>query len=212
MKKMSQWDKPIAFLALVLSAVGGMKARATVFPSIPTGNRILETPVTAYPKQGNVQLTQRLLGACRAAARPTFIYQERSTANRIRALQANERVILAEERGRNGWIAINSPISGFVQAKDLKLCSESTTSSSSGQNLCRQVIYRGIEGVAVRQRPNLDSPQVDTVFLGDQVTLSNPPEFITDGTGREWTRLAIPSGWMTNGIPALGDINLGACL
>ena len=212
MKKMIQWDKLVTFLALVLIAVGGMKATATVFPSIPTGNRLIESQITSYPKQGNVQLAQRLLGECRAAARSTFIYQERSTANRIRALQANERIILAEERGRNGWIAINSPISGFVQAKDLKLCSESTTSSSSGQNLCRQVIYRGTEGVAVREKPNLDSPQIDTVFLGDQVTLSNPPEFITDNTGREWTRLAVPSGWMTNGVPARGDINLGACL
>jgi hypothetical protein len=212
MKKMCQWDKPVACLALVLSAVGSMKATATVFPSIPTGNRNLESQITSYPKPENVLLTQRLLGECRAAARSTFIYQERSTANRIRALQANDRVILAEERGRNGWIAINSPISGFVQAKDLKFCSESTTSSSSEQNLCRQVIYRGMEGVAVRERPNLDSPQVDTVFLGDRITLSNPPEFITDNTGREWTRLAAPSGWMTNGVPARGDINLGACL
>lgn len=210
MKKMSHWDKLVAFLVLGLSAVGAMKATATVFTSTTTDNIILESQLTSYHKKGSIQLTQRLIGECRAAARPIFIYQERSTANRIRALQPDERVILTEERGRNGWIAINSPISGFVQAKDLKPCSDSATSPEP--NLCRQVIYRGIEGVAVRERPSLDSPQIDTVFLGDQVTLANPPKFITDDKGREWTRLAAPSGWMSNGVPARGDINLGACL
>jgi hypothetical protein len=74
------------------------------------------------------------------------------------------------------------------------------------------VIYEGVEGVAVREKPEVSSNQVSTVFFGDRVTLSNPPEFITDGMGREWTKLATPSvGWMSNGIPARGDINLVAC-
>jgi hypothetical protein len=212
MKKMSHWGKPVALLAFLFSSMGGMEANASIFTRTTAGQMRLDSELTLSPsqKKDNVQLTQRLR-ECRAAARSTFIYQERSTVNRIRALQSNEQVILAETGGRDGWIAVSSPISGFVQAKDLKRCTEAATLPTR-RNLCRQVTYQGVEGVAVRERPDITSSQVDTVFLGDRVTLSNPPEFITDGMGREWTRLAAPSvGWMSNGVPARGDINLVAC-
>lgn len=212
MKKMSHWSKPVALLAFLVSTVGDMDAHASIFTRTTAGKMRLDSEPTLSlsQKKDNVQLAQRL-GECRAAARSTFIYQERSTANRIRALQSNEQVILAEPGGRDGWIAVSSPISGFVQAKDLKRCTEAATLPTR-RNLCRQVMYQGVEGVAVREEPDITSSQVDTVFLGDRVTLSNPPEFITDGMGREWTRLATPSvGWMSNGIPARGDINLVAC-
>ncbi len=212
MKKMSRWGKSVALLALGLSAVGGMKANATLFSRIPTASRIVESVSTPSQKQDNVKLAQRRVGACRAATRSTFIYQDRSTAYRIRALQPNEKVTLAEERGRAGWIAISSPISGFVESKDLKLCSEASSRPSSS-NLCRQVTYKGLEGVAIRERPDMNSRQLDAAFSGEQVTLINPPQFIVDNQGREWVRLAAPSaGWMSNGFPATGDINLEACL
>jgi hypothetical protein len=210
MKRMSHWGRPIALFAVVLSTVGGMKATATVLTSTATDNRRLGSEAMVLVKRNNVQLAQRR-GECRAAARSTFIYQERSTTNRIRAIQSNEQVILAEAGGRDGWIAVSSPISGFVQTQDLKRCGEVSTLPAR-RNLCRQVIYEGVEGVAVREKPDISSSQVSTVFFGDRVTLSNPPEFITDGMGREWSKLAEPSvGWMSNGIPARGDINLVAC-
>jgi hypothetical protein len=210
MKRMSHWGRPIALFALVLSTVGGMKATATVLTSTATDNRRLGSEAMVLVKRNNVQLAQRR-GECRAAARSTFIYQERSTTNRIRAIQSNEQVILAEAGGRDGWIAVSSPISGFVQTQDLKRCGEVSTPPAR-RNLCRQVTYEGVEGVAVREKPDISSSQVSTVFFGDRVTLSNPPEFITDGMGREWSKLAEPSvGWMSNGIPARGDINLVAC-
>jgi hypothetical protein len=214
MKKMIHWGKSVAFLTLMLSAMGGMNATATVFTSSPTSKMIFASELTPLQNRGNVQLAQRRVGECRAAARSTFIYQERSTANRIRALQPNEQVTLVEERSREGWVAISSPISGFVETKDLKLCSGGAGVSTrpSSSNLCRQVTYQGTEGVAIRERPDINSRQVSAVFLGERVTLSKPPEFITDDTGREWARLAAPSvGWMSNGIPARGDINLVAC-
>jgi hypothetical protein len=210
MKKMSQWGRPIALFAVVFSTVGGMKATATVFTNTATGNRRVASEAMLFLNRSNVQLAQRV-GECRAAARSTFIYQERSTTNRIRALQSKEQVILAEAGGRDGWIAVSSPISGFVQTQDLKRCGEVSTLPAR-RNLCRQVIYEGVEGVAVREKPEISSSQISTVFFGDRITLSNPPEFITDGMGREWTKLADPSvGWMSNGIPARGDINLVAC-
>ncbi|MEW6497182.1 MAG: hypothetical protein AB1589_32465, partial [Cyanobacteriota bacterium] len=175
-------------------------------------NMIVASKPTLPHQRVNVQLAQRRIGECRAATRSTFIYQERSTANPIRALQPNEQVTLAQESNRGGWIAINSPLSGFVQTNDLKLCSNAS-SRPSPSNLCRQVTYKGTEGVAVRERPNFNARQIDTVFLGNLVTLSNPPQFVTDDTGREWARLASPTaGWMSNGFPATGDLNLEACL
>lgn len=212
MTKISHWGKPIALLALVLGPVGGMNANATIDSDPPTVNMMVASESALSHRRVNVQLAQRLIGECRAANRSTFIYQERSTANPIRALQPNEQVTLAEELIRGGWIAINSPISGFIQTNDLKLCSDSS-SRPSPSNLCRQVTYRGSEGVAVRERPNFNSRQIDTVFLGNRVTLANPPQFVTDETGREWARLASPTaGWMSNGFPAAGDLNLEACL
>lgn len=210
MKRMSDWSRFIALFAVVFSTVGGMKATASVLINTATDNSRLTSEATLFLNRNNVQLAQRV-GECRAAARSTFIYQERSTTNRIRALQSNEQIILAEDGGRDGWIAVSSPISGFVQTKDLKRCGEVSTLPAR-RNLCRQVIYEGVEGVAVRERPEVSSTQVSTVFFGDRITLSNPPQFITDGMGREWTKLADPSvGWMSNGIPARGDINLIAC-
>lgn len=210
MKRMSHGGRYIALFAVVFSTAGGMQATATVLSRSAADNSRLTPESMLLQNRSNVQLAQRV-GECRAAARPTFIYQERSTTNRIRALQSNEQVILAEAGGRDGWIAISSPISGFVQTKDLKRCGEDP-SLRVRQNLCRQVIHEGVEGVAVREEPEITSSQVSTVFFGDRVTLANPPEFITDGMGREWAKLATPSvGWMSNGIPARGDINLVAC-
>lgn len=213
MKKMSRWDKLVAFFALGLIPVGSITVNATVLSSISTGNKMLASVSTPSQQPNNVKLAQSRVGACRAAARSTFIYQDRSTAYRIRSLQSNEKVTLAEERGRAGWIAISSPISGFVETKDLKLCSEvSARPASPSSNLCRQVTYKGLEGVAIRERPDINSRQLDAVFLSDRVTLVNPPQFILDDQGREWVRLSAPSaGWMSNGFPATGDINLEAC-
>lgn len=217
MKKMSYWVKPVALLAVVLSVVGAMKATATDSTSTTTVNKRLESESSSDRNRGNVQLARMRVGECRAVARSTFVYQERSTTNRIRALQTSDRVVLAEDSSRDGWIAISSPISGFVQARDLKLCSDAPPASPSrpslsSANLCRQVTYRGKEGVAVRGRPNSSSSQVGTLFFGARVTLGNPPQFLVDDTGREWVRITAPIvGWMSNGFPAAGDINLEAC-
>ena len=206
------------------------------FVSTPSNTIFVEsfneyTPVKKGKRQGNrterniienrynptssLLLTQGLSGQCRAAARSTFIYAERSTANPIRALQADEQVTLAEASGRNGWIAIRSPISGFVQAQDLKPCAgnpAATTPSPTPPNRCRRVIYEEDEGLAIRESPNTNSARVGGVFFGDRVTLSDPPQFRLDDAGREWVRITAPtSGWISNGFPQLGDINLKAC-
>lgn len=217
MKKMSHWGTPVALLALALSAVGDTKAIATVFSNTNSANLILEAGLNPSQQKGTFQLAQELVGQCRAASRSIFIYRERSTASPTRALEPNEQVVLAEEDGRGGWIAISSPIRGFVEARDLKRCSGEpeqtvTRPRPPRSNLCRQVTYQGLEGVVVRERPDIYSRPISTVFFEERVTLSNPPQSRVDGEGREWVRLTSPVvGWMSNGFPATGDLNLSAC-
>ncbi len=229
MKKMSHWGTPVALLALALSAVGDTKAIATVFSNTNSANLILEAGLNPSQQKGTFQLAQELVGQCRAASRSIFIYRERSTASPTRALEPNEQVVLAEEDGRGGWIEISSPIRGFVEARDLKRCSGEpeqtvtrprpprseevvTRPRPPRSNLCRQVTYQGLEGVVVRERPDISSRPISTVFFEERVTLSNPPQSRVDGEGREWVRLTSPVvGWMSNGFPATGDLNLSAC-
>ncbi|HEY9634951.1 MAG TPA: SH3 domain-containing protein [Coleofasciculaceae cyanobacterium] len=212
MKQISHWDKRFLVLALVLSTMSGMNANATVLTSIGLTSMIIESEPTVFHKRSNFKLAQGLVGTCRAATRSVFIYQERSTANRLRALQPDEQVILAEEKSRSGWIAISSPISGFVQTKDLKRCFDAGEEKTSpASNLCRQVRYSGNEGVAVRVSPDKYSRQVNSVFFQDRVKLSNPPQFIEDNEGRQWVRIIAPSvGWISNGFLS-DNSNLEAC-
>ncbi len=216
MKRMSHWSKPIALLAFVLSPVGSFEAAANIATHTTSGNTSLESASTASLKRENLQLAQGFLGECRAAARSTFIYSERSRAEPIRSLQADEKVTLAEENGRRGWIAISSPIAGFVNTEDLKLCSGEPVRPqpppTSSANRCRRVIYEGPEGLTVRERPDKNSPRVGGVFFEDRVTLSNPPRFEVDSEGREWARITSPiAGWVSNGFGSTGEINLRAC-
>jgi hypothetical protein len=229
MKNMSYWGTPVALLALALSAVGDIRAIATVLSNTSSANLILEAELNQSQQKRTFQLAQGLVGQCRAASRSIFVYRERSSASPTRALESNEQVVLAEEDGRGGWIAISSPIRGFVEARDLKRCSEEpeevvirprpprseevvTRPRPPGSNLCRQVTYQGLEGVVVRERPDIYSRPLSTVFFEERVTLNNPPQSRVDSEGREWVRLTSPVvGWMSNGFPATGDLNLSAC-
>ncbi|HEY9653624.1 MAG TPA: SH3 domain-containing protein [Coleofasciculaceae cyanobacterium] len=234
MNKMMVWNKAIALLVLGLSTTGTLEGTATVVTNIPSSKVTLELESTPSHRSSNVQLAQGLVGQCRAATRSMFVYRERSTSNPIRALEVNEAVTLAQVEGRDGWIAISSPISGFVETKDLKVCSEGSNSNqvsapppirtspsrtpnrspsrSSSSNLCRQITYDGPEGVAIRQQPDKDAPRVGGVFLEQRVTLTNPPQFRQDSEGRQWIKLSAPvAGWISNGFPSTGGTNVQAC-
>ena len=67
----------------------------------------------------------------------------------------------------------------------------------------------------IRERPYLNSRSVGRVYGGDQVRLTNPPQFFVadnDPEQREWVRLATPvAGWVSNGSRVQGGINLESC-
>ncbi|NEO92450.1 MAG: SH3 domain-containing protein [Moorea sp. SIO3G5] len=289
MTTIRHWSTFLPLLALVLSSLGGVGARATVIPSTNSANSIPSAKPTQAQTQDKFQLAQGLMGECRAAAESIFIYKQRSTSNPmialeadeqvtlaenkvskdgwiainspipgfvqaqdlkfcgtggplpnraqslcrqaaksmfiykqpsiepIRTLEPNEEVILAENKVRkNGWIAINSPVPGFVRAKDLKFCQETViVPPNPRESLCRQVIYKGNDGIAVRRRPDINSSQLGLVSNGVKVRLINRPrqeQFSLDSQGREWARITYPvNGWMSNGFPATGDQNLVVC-
>ncbi|NEP02897.1 MAG: SH3 domain-containing protein [Symploca sp. SIO2E9] len=214
MKHTSYWGNSLTLLTLVLSTLGGIKTDAAVAIDTTSIKTIPVSELTLSSQETNWQLAQGFLGQCRAVAKSTFVYQERSTSNPIRALIPDEQIILAEETGRNGWIAISSPISGFVEATNLKFCSREvpTPTTTTDSNLCRQVIYDRPEGLVIRQRPNSNSRIVGEVFFRERVILVNPPEFRIDRENREWAKISFPiAGWVSNGFPNLGGTNLRAC-
>ncbi|MBD2577234.1 SH3 domain-containing protein [Oscillatoria sp. FACHB-1406] len=67
-------------------------------------------------------MAQSLQGQCRQVNQDTFIYRTRSQTDPLSALAQNERVTLAEETGRDGWIAVTSPSTGFVRTQLLAIC------------------------------------------------------------------------------------------
>ncbi len=221
MNRIGDLRKSVPLVALLLSAGGGIPVMATLVTSSASENMSVSSEVSLSQDREKLQLAQRLTGECRQVTQSTFIYPQRSSVEPVRALQVDERVTLAEDNGKGGWIAISSPISGFVRTDNLTRCGVSSGSLSTPprtpnvptSNRCRRISYTGSEGLTVRERPDQNSRRVAGVFYDEQVTLSYPPEFRTDNDGREWARLALPTpGWVSNGYPRGGDLNLRACL
>ncbi len=227
MKKMSYWGKPIALFALVLSVVGSLETPTTAVTPTATTNNIRQSEPTAFQRPGNFQLVQSLVGQCRAAKQRVFVYGQRSTTSQtVRTLATNEQVTLADD-GAAGWIAISSPVVGYVRASDLTTCQGVTPPKPSPtpnptptpppnqtSSLCRVVTYNGPEGgLAIRSRPDRTAPRVDGVRLGDRVTLrTSPPPTTLDKEGRSWIEITAPSrGWISNGFPNSRSANTGLC-
>lgn len=223
MKKMSRWGKPVALFALVLSAVGGLKAPATAVTSTTTAKIIQESESPLLQRSGNFQLAQGLVGQCRAAKVRIFVYSQRSTTSQtVRTLAPNEQVTLADD-GAAGWVAISSPEPGYVRASELTTCQAAnrptpnpapSPAPNQTSSLCRIVTYNGPEGgLAIRSRPDRSAPRVDGVKLGDRVTLrTSPPPSTLDKDGRNWVEVTAPSrGWISNGFPSAKSTNIGSC-
>ncbi|MDJ1183106.1 SH3 domain-containing protein [Roseofilum casamattae] len=180
-------------------------------------------------------IARGLAGQCRAAKRDIFIYRERNTSESHRSLQRDEPVTLADE-GSNGWIAISSPTTGFVEVADLKSCAEASNSGAETpaepeqpeipetpepekpapsppatepeQNrLCRQVIIQ--EGLIVREEPSLEANSVGSIAYPQEVTVKaeNGERTIDE---RVWVAITAPiRGWVSSGVG--GVVNLGGC-
>ena len=198
MKKTSHWRKPIALFTVILSTVVGLNAPGTAVTSLPTDNTT-ESPST-------IQLAQGLVGQCRAAKQRIFVYTERSaTSQTVRTIGLDEEVTLADS-GSAGWIAISSPATGYVQARDLKPCKGGNQpDSGSGAGVCRKVTVA--QGLTIRQSASPSAALVGGVLSGNTVKLTNPKQSQKDSQGRTWIQITAPkAGWISSGFP---DGNLG---
>ncbi|NEQ66289.1 MAG: hypothetical protein F6K21_12440, partial [Symploca sp. SIO2D2] len=195
---MSPWREPIALLAVVLTTFGGIKTAAASFPETETAN-IKPTSERFSELQGNWQLAQVLVGQCRAAKQRIFVYTQRSIYSpTIRTIAPNEVVTLADS-GSDGWIAIRSPVVGYVQTTELKDCQPQATppqannpprsnpSPKPSSRSCRLVTYKDdeVEGLVIRSEPNSSSRRVSGVLPGERVILKNIPlPLVRDSEGR----------------------------
>lgn len=219
MKRIGDLRKSVPLIALWLSSGWGIPVMATLVNRSNLGYVKVSSGVSLSPERENRQLTQRFGVECRQVTQSTFIYPERSSVDPVRALQVGERVTLAEENSKGGWIAISSPISGFVPIANLRRCGDVSDTpltppprSVPNPNRCRRVSETALEGLTIREQPDQNSRRVGGVFFNQEVTLSSPPQFRRDSEGREWARLALPTpGWVSNGYPGEGDLNLRAC-
>ncbi|MGK7904002.1 MAG: SH3 domain-containing protein [Hormoscilla sp.] len=163
MKKIIYWSKPVVCWTIV--AIASM-------------------PGTAF---GQVQrVAQAFPGKCAMAIADSFVYNEPATSGRrIRSLGPEERVALADE-GMNGWIAIDSPIKGFVQIKDLKPC------SPIGEcRVAKQSIF-------VYDKPDSSGRKIRSLLTNEEVTVASNNE----------------NGWIAISSPANGFVqaaNLKIC-
>lgn len=223
MKKIGQWGKSVAICALALSAVGELSASAV--SSTTTANVIQKSESTSLEHPATIQLAQAsVVGQCRTVKRGVFVYTERSaTSQTIRSLAPGEQVTLADN-GSNGWIAISTPVAGYVQASELKPCQTPTPPQPQpqpqpkpqpqprpqpqpqGPNTCRNVIYPP-EGLAIRKNPIITDQRIGGVYVGNTVKLASPRRTEKDSQGRTWVYITQPTpGWISSGFP---EGNLG---
>jgi hypothetical protein len=219
MKKIGQWSKPVALCALVLASVGELSASAVA--SARATNIIQPSESTLLQHRDNIQLAQAsVVGQCRTTKRGIFVYTERlATSQTIRSLAPGEQVTLADN-GSNGWIAISTPVAGYVQASELKPCQSPTPPQPQpqprpqprpqpqpqGSNTCRNVIYPP-EGLAIRKNPVLSDQRIGGVYVGNTVRLVSPRRTEKDSQGRTWVYITQPTaGWISSGFP---EGNLG---
>lgn len=178
------------------------------------------------PQSNNVA-QGTLIGQCRAVNKKVPVYkQAAATASVVSTLNAETKVTLADT-GSSGFIGISSPVSGYVQVANLKLCSGSPTPPPTGGNptppptggnptppptgnTCRRVVQP--LGLAVRKEASSDSVVVGGVANLERVDLTTTPATSKKGAdGRNWVQIAKPvAGWVSNGFPG-GNSNLTLC-
>lgn len=206
----------VLFGGVAIAIASFLATPATANPN-PTEQRGTESVQQPQPSsQTDFLLAQSsLIGQCRKVNWFLGIYQgpADTTGTRIDVLQAGAVVRLADGGNGKGWIKIDYPQTGYVQAGGLAFLASCPPYVDGGgnKNLCRKV-ERPPEGLLVRREPNSSSEPVGGVAQGAQVTLTtNPPTARKDAAGRTWIEISAPrSGWVSNGLPG-NPTNLVYC-
>ncbi len=132
-----------------------------------------------------------------------------TTGTRVSVVAKDSVVRLAGD-GSNGWIKVDYPKDGYIQAKYLYVANcpanlaQKPTPPADG-DLCRRIISPP-EGLVIRSEATSTSANVGGVAQYGRVTLSsNPATTSKDSAGRTWVKISAPAnGWISNGLPGSG--------
>jgi hypothetical protein len=219
----NSWGPAAGFVTSLAIAVTGLalpvqaQTKPTPKPSVsPAAAPVKPSPMPTKPSpkpMPEVAAPAVLTGQCRAVNKPTPIYKERATTSAVAVLlKAEDKVTLAEESAQNGLIAVSAPSKGYVQPANLKLCPGKPTppkpTPPTDGSSCRLVIQK--LGLVVRKDADIKSDVVGGVGFNEKVTLVTPIDSKTVD-GRNWTHLAKPDGWVSDGFDGAIGKNLGTC-
>jgi hypothetical protein len=159
-----------------------------------------------------------LIGQCRAAKQVTGIYEKPVTTSKsVGSLKMNDRVTLAENTAKEGMIAVNVPMDGFVKTSDLKMCGTKAPETPTDKpkpadkptgSTCRLVTQ--VKGLVIRNSAG-GAEVLGGVSQNDKITLASPMESKDTADGRTWIKISKPmDGWVSEGFKNAGK-NVSAC-
>lgn len=210
MNNLLDWRKSLACLSLLV----GMSATAVVPAAVAAASRSdADTAVETVTPQP--LLAQR--GDCRESTRDIFIYR-RPNREPFATLRQGERVRLAEsDPDREGWIAIDEPTLGFVEARSLRRCGTAIDPSFPGNAVQPGVAElcvndrAGFQGLSIHDSPSFSARVIERAYQGERLRV-NTREIRRDPSGFIWFPISFPtSGWVVYGLPNEGLINLDNC-
>ncbi|MBW4560322.1 MAG: SH3 domain-containing protein [Mojavia pulchra JT2-VF2] len=162
----------------ILSTVLLLTATGFATPSLAVStskNQEIQTSAsesTLQKKQGEYQLAQYSSNCRRIMARNgLYVWQGPSVNSRIVGLLDYGRNVTVENRGKNGWVAISSPVNGYIlHTNFLASCQASQAATPPELNFCRKVTANG--GLVVRTAPSNNSARVGVVSNGQNVVIA----------------------------------------
>jgi uncharacterized protein YgiM (DUF1202 family) len=142
---------------------------STIITYFPTTLLIIPLLIAAgsFPFSTNVVAQeQQYADNCRrvSASYGLNVRQDASEYSPIIGRLANGARVFILNRGRDGWVPINDPVSGYISASYLKLCSSAVPPAN-----CRRV--SAPSGLYVRQTPSIYGSVVRTLDNGRFVNI-----------------------------------------
>jgi hypothetical protein len=193
-----------AFSTVVLSVSLAGNAWAGDRPSLMQSS--LSTAATA------VQIAQAA-GECRLVNRQMGIYQEPRTDSASLGLIQDGDVVVLGTGSDSGWARIVQPTVGWVDARNLRVirCPSGLVRPQPDpidpmpDHECAVVIYPGIEGLAIYDRPSSNSPPIGTLPERSRMELTG--RRIGDRQGRQWVEIRSSNGlgWVAETGPTGPD-------
>ncbi|WP_017305804.1 hypothetical protein [Spirulina subsalsa] len=198
----------------VLAVLGSVLGTETAI-ALNQSHRLLNSE-QGVEASAPTQLAQRF-DSCRRANTSIFIYRDRSPERPLATVQANEQIQLAEQNPIGGWIAVNAPVRGFVEARFLTRCDDGGDDTLVGpitqimsSRLCVNNRPSSNAGLPIYSEPRTGSRTIDRVFRGEEVTATNYS--LDRRAGRLWLRISRPvPGWVDYGNLTTGEVNFIPC-